>query len=144
VDFDISPPLSIVNYIFVYSLLVIIVPTTRSWNKCHEVHSSQRIRKPASESKDLNRIFKIGYFMWFLSLYYYVVILPLVSSFSDIINCSYFDKMNILFWNSILYITFYWWNGVFNLCQHFEISYSTYANKHFITGVYITINDSYR
>jgi hypothetical protein len=34
--------------------------------------------------------------------------------------------------------------GVFNLCQHFEISYSRYANKHFITGVYITINDSYR
>ena len=35
-------------------------------------------------------------------------------------------------------------DGVFNLCQHFEISYSRYANKHFITGVYITINDSYR
>ena len=34
--------------------------------------------------------------------------------------------------------------GVFNLCQHFEISYSRYANIHFITGVYITINDSYR
>ena len=34
--------------------------------------------------------------------------------------------------------------GVFNLCQHFKISYSRYANKHFITGVYITINDSYR
>ena len=34
--------------------------------------------------------------------------------------------------------------GVFNLCQHFEISYSRYANKHFIRGVYITINDSYR
>ena len=26
--------------------------------------------------------------------------------------------------------------GVFNLCQHFEISYSRYANKHFITGLY--------
>ena len=35
-------------------------------------------------------------------------------------------------------------NGVFNLCQHFEISYSRYANKHFITGVYIAINDSYK
>ena len=35
-------------------------------------------------------------------------------------------------------------SGVFNLCQHFEISYSRYANTHFITGVYITINDSYR
>ena len=34
-------------------------------------------------------------------------------------------------------------NGVFNLCQHFEISYSRYANKHFITGVYIATNDSY-
>ena len=34
--------------------------------------------------------------------------------------------------------------GVFNLCQHLEISYSKNANKHFITGVYITINDSYR
>ena len=34
--------------------------------------------------------------------------------------------------------------GVFNLRQHFEISYSRYANKHYITGVYITINDSYR
>ena len=33
--------------------------------------------------------------------------------------------------------------GVFNLCQHFEISYSRYAITHFITGVYITINDSY-
>ena len=32
--------------------------------------------------------------------------------------------------------------GVFNLHQHFEISYSRYANKHYITGVYITINDS--
>ena len=33
--------------------------------------------------------------------------------------------------------------GVFNLWQrqHFEISYSRYANKHFNTGVYITIND---
>jgi hypothetical protein len=40
-----------------------------------------------------------------------------------------------------------WWihlNGVFNLCQHFEISYSRYANKHYITGVYIAINDIYR
>jgi hypothetical protein len=35
-------------------------------------------------------------------------------------------------------------NGVFNLRQHFEISYSRYANKHYSTGVYITINDSYR
>ena len=34
--------------------------------------------------------------------------------------------------------------GVFNLCQHFEISYSRYANKHYITGVYIAINDIYR
>ena len=34
--------------------------------------------------------------------------------------------------------------GVFNLRQHFEISYSRYANKHYITGVYLTINDSYR
>jgi len=34
--------------------------------------------------------------------------------------------------------------GVFNLCQHFEISYSRYANKDCITGVYITINNSYR
>ena len=34
--------------------------------------------------------------------------------------------------------------GVFNLRQHFEISYSRYANKHYFTGVYITINDSYR
>jgi hypothetical protein len=25
-------------------------------------------------------------------------------------------------------------NGVFNLYQHFEISYSRYDNKHFITG----------
>ena len=33
--------------------------------------------------------------------------------------------------------------GVFNLCQHFEISYSRYANKHYITGVYIAINDIY-
>ena len=33
---------------------------------------------------------------------------------------------------------------VFNLCQHFEISYSRYAIKHFITGVYISITDSYR
>ena len=31
-----------------------------------------------------------------------------------------------------------------DLRQHFEISYSRYANKHYITGVYITINDSYR
>ena len=31
--------------------------------------------------------------------------------------------------------------GVFNLCQHFEISYSRNANKHYITGVYIAIND---
>jgi hypothetical protein len=31
-----------------------------------------------------------------------------------------------------------------NPSQHFEISYSRYANKHYITGVYITINDSYR
>ena len=40
-----------------------------------------------------------------------------------------------------------WWihlDGVFNLCQHFEISYSRYANKHYITGVYIAINDIYR
>ena len=40
-----------------------------------------------------------------------------------------------------------WWihlHGVFNLCQHFEISYSRYANKHYITGVYIAINDIYR
>ena len=35
-------------------------------------------------------------------------------------------------------------SGVFNLRQHLEISYSRYANKHYITGVYITINDSYR
>ena len=35
-------------------------------------------------------------------------------------------------------------NGVFNLCQHFEISYSRNANKHITTGVYITINDNYR
>jgi hypothetical protein len=34
--------------------------------------------------------------------------------------------------------------GVFNLCQHFEISYSRYASKHYITGVYIAINDIYR
>jgi hypothetical protein len=34
--------------------------------------------------------------------------------------------------------------GVFNLCQHFEILYSRYANKHYITGVYIAINDIYR
>ena len=34
-------------------------------------------------------------------------------------------------------------NGVFNLRQHFEISYSRYANKHYITGIYITINDIY-
>ena len=34
-------------------------------------------------------------------------------------------------------------DGVFNLCQRFEISYSRYANKHFITGVYIAINDIY-
>ena len=34
--------------------------------------------------------------------------------------------------------------SVFNLCQHFEISYSRYANKHYITGVYIAINDIYR
>jgi len=32
--------------------------------------------------------------------------------------------------------------GVFNLCQHFEISHSRNASKHFITGVYITINDN--
>ena len=38
----------------------------------------------------------------------------------------------------------YDWSYDFNLCQHFEISYSRYANKHFITGVYITINDSHR
>ena len=25
--------------------------------------------------------------------------------------------------------------GVFNLCQHFEISYSRYANKHYITEI---------
>ena len=40
-----------------------------------------------------------------------------------------------------------WWihlDGVFNLCQHFEISDSRYANKHYITGVYIAINDIYR
>ena len=40
-----------------------------------------------------------------------------------------------------------WWihlDGVFNLCQHFKISYSRYANKHYITGVYIAINDIYR
>jgi hypothetical protein len=40
-----------------------------------------------------------------------------------------------------------WWihlDGVFNLCQHFEISYSRDANKHYITGVYIAINDIYR
>ena len=34
-------------------------------------------------------------------------------------------------------------DSVFNLCQHFEISYSRYANKHYITGVYIAINDIY-
>jgi hypothetical protein len=34
--------------------------------------------------------------------------------------------------------------GVFNICQHFEISYSRYANKHYITGVYIAINDIYK
>jgi hypothetical protein len=34
--------------------------------------------------------------------------------------------------------------GVFNLCQHFEISYSRNVNKHFITGVYITINETAR
>ena len=27
------------------------------------------------------------------------------------------------------------YKGVFNLCQHFEISYSRYAKKHFMTGV---------
>jgi hypothetical protein len=37
-----------------------------------------------------------------------------------------------------------YFTGVFNLCQHFEISYSRYANKHYITGVYIAINDIYR
>jgi len=31
-------------------------------------------------------------------------------------------------------------NGVFNICQHFEISYSRNANKHITTGVYITFN----
>ena len=35
-------------------------------------------------------------------------------------------------------------NGIFNLCQQFEISYSRYANKHITTCVYITINDNYR
>ena len=35
-------------------------------------------------------------------------------------------------------------NGVFNLCQHFEISHSRNANKHITTGVGITINDNYR
>ena len=35
-------------------------------------------------------------------------------------------------------------NGVFNLRQHFEILYSRYANKHYITCVYIAINDIYR
>jgi hypothetical protein len=35
-------------------------------------------------------------------------------------------------------------SGVFNLCQHFEISYSRYANKYYITGVYIAINEIYR
>jgi len=34
--------------------------------------------------------------------------------------------------------------GVFNLCQHFEISYSRNANKHITTCVYIAINDHYR
>ena len=35
-------------------------------------------------------------------------------------------------------------DGVFNLCQQFEISYSRYANKHMTTCVYIAINDNYR
>ena len=39
--------------------------------------------------------------------------------------------------NLIITYTF----GVFNLCQHFEISYSRNANKHITTGVYITINE---
>jgi hypothetical protein len=34
-----------------------------------------------------------------------------------------------------------YYNGVFSLCQHFEISYSRNANKHITTGVYITINN---
>jgi hypothetical protein len=56
----------------------------------------------------------------------------------------YFSRMatNRSTFNFIQYSTS--WYGVFNLRQHFEISYSRYANKHYITGVYITINDSYR
>ena len=34
--------------------------------------------------------------------------------------------------------------GVFNLCQHFEISYSKNAIKPITIGVYITINHNYR
>ena len=41
-------------------------------------------------------------------------------------------------------VVLYDWYGVFKPCQHFEISYSRYANKHYITGVYIAINDIYR
>jgi hypothetical protein len=34
--------------------------------------------------------------------------------------------------------------GVFNLFQHFEISYSRNTNKHITIGVYITIKYNYR
>jgi hypothetical protein len=34
--------------------------------------------------------------------------------------------------------------GVFNLFQHFEISYSRNTNKHITIGVYITIRYNYR
>ena len=34
--------------------------------------------------------------------------------------------------------------GLFNKCQHFEISFSRNANKHITTCVYIAINDNYR
>ena len=63
--------------------------------------------------------------------------------FSDIGNQNIFLEKNIrpppfkLNGRSLKY-------GVFNLCHHYEISYSRYANKHYITGVYIAINDIYR
>jgi hypothetical protein len=66
-----------------------------------------------------------------------------------------YDLLNVGEWQ-VLYLTsqvvieisqytlVIYFTGVSKICQHFEISYSRYANKYFITGVYITINDSYR
>ena len=118
-----------------------------------------------SETSNVSHIFKRLFIFNFTfkikTIYFYILLKRGKVNLTDVYNASVnYDIPNthknnlhmILYkmdWLTLRYVTTMAASatnrdGVFNLCQHFEISYSRYANKHYITGVYIAINDIYR